>query len=150
MSGSTESNGTTGEVRLAAIRDQALSVDEVLAAVSDGAAGGAVVFVGTIRSEDHGKGVEGLGYSAHPSAEAALAEVCAEVLTRHDVIAVAATHRTGELTVGELATVVGASAAHRGEAFAAAQDLIDTLKTTVPIWKHQRFTDGGAEWVGLP
>jgi molybdopterin synthase catalytic subunit len=46
--------------------------------------------------------------------------------------------------------VVAASSAHRADAFAAAKDLIDTLKSTVPIWKHQRFTDGGAEWVGLP
>lgn len=137
-------------VRLAAVRDEALSVDEVLAAVTDPTAGGVVVFVGTIRSEDHGKGVEGLAYSAHPTAEAVLAKVCADVVARHDVIAVAATHRTGDLSVGQLATVVGASAAHRGEAFAAAQDLIDTLKTTVPIWKHQRFSDGEAEWVGLP
>jgi molybdopterin synthase catalytic subunit len=138
------------EVRLAAIRDLPLSVDEVLSVVSDPSAGGVCVFVGTIRTEDHGKDVEGLGYSAHPTAEQKLAEVCSEVAGRHDVIAVAATHRTGDLSVGELATVVAASAAHRGDAFAAAQDLIDTLKTTVPIWKHQRFTDGEAEWVGLP
>ena len=138
------------EVRLSAVRDQPLSVDEVLAAVSDAAAGGVCVFVGTIRAEDRGRDVEGLRYSAHPSAEATLAQVCADVLGRHEVIALAATHRTGDLAVGELATVVAASAAHRGEAFAAAQDLIDSLKTTVPIWKHQRFTDGEAEWVGLP
>ena len=141
---------SAGEVRLAAIRGEPLSVDEVLAAVNDAAAGGVAVFVGTIRSEDGGKDVEGLGYSAHPTAEATLRQVCADVLARHDVIAVAATHRTGELAVGELATVIAASAAHRGAAFAAAQDLIDTLKTTVLIWKHQRFTDGEAEWVGLP
>ena len=137
-------------VRLVAIRDEPLSVDEVLSVVSDSAAGGVCLFVGTIRAEDGGRGVEGLGYSAHPTAEAALARACTDVAGRHDVIALAATHRTGELAVGDLATVVGASAAHRSEAFAAAQDLIDTLKTTVPIWKHQRFIDGAAEWVGLP
>jgi molybdopterin synthase catalytic subunit len=137
-------------VRLVAIRDQALSVDEVLAAVSDRSAGGIALFVGTIRAEDDGRDVEGLGYSAHPTAVAALEAVCAAVADRHDVIALAATHRVGELGVGDLATVVGASSAHRAEAFAAAQDLIDTLKSTVPIWKHQRFTDGAAEWVGLP
>jgi molybdopterin synthase catalytic subunit len=140
----------TDVVRLAAIRDQPLSVDEVLSVVSDPAAGGVCVFVGTIRSSDGGRGVEGVGYSAHPSAEAALAQVCTDVARRHEVIALAATHRTGDLVVGDVATVVAASAVHRAEAFAAAQDLIDTLKTTVPIWKHQRFDDGDAEWVGLP
>ena len=56
----------------------------------------------------------------------------------------------GALTVGDLAVVVAASAPHRGEAFAAARDLIDTLKAEVPIWKHQGFADGSTEWVGLP
>ncbi len=137
-------------VRLSAVRPDPLSVDEVLDAVRDPAAGGLCLFIGTIRAEDGGREVEGLGYSAHPSATDVLAQVCADVAARHDVIAVAATHRTGDLVVGDVATVVAASAAHRGDAFRAAQDLIDTLKTTVPIWKHQRFTDGEAEWVGLP
>jgi molybdopterin synthase catalytic subunit len=136
-------------VRLADIRDVPLSVDEVLAAVGDPAAGGVCVFVGTIRSGDGGRDVEGLSYSAHPTATQALADVCTAVAQRHDITGLAAVHRVGELAVGDLATVVGASAVHRAEAFAAAQDLIDTLKTTVPIWKHQRFAGGEAEWVGL-
>ena len=139
-----------GVVRLVAIREDPLSVDEVLAAVTDPGAGGIAVFVGTIRAQDDGRGVEGLGYSAHPSAADALAAAADAVAGRHDVIALAATHRVGDLVVGDLATVVAASSAHRSAAFAAAKDLIDTLKTTVPIWKHQRFTDGDAEWVGLP
>jgi molybdopterin synthase catalytic subunit len=137
-------------VRLSAVRAEPLSVDEVLDAVRDPGAGGLCLFVGTIRAEDGGREVDGLAYSAHPTAAAALAQVCADVAARHDVIAVAATHRTGDLVVGDVATVVAASAPHRGDAFRAAQDLIDTLKSSVPIWKHQRFTDGEAEWVGLP
>jgi molybdopterin synthase catalytic subunit len=125
-------------------------VDEVLAAVSDPKAGGVCVFVGTIRSDDGGRDVESLSYSAHPSATQALTDVCSQVAGRHDVMALAAVHRIGDLVVGDLATVVGASAVHRAEAFAAAQDLIDTLKASVPIWKHQRFAGGEAEWVGLP
>jgi molybdopterin synthase catalytic subunit len=66
------------------------------------------------------------------------------------VIAVAAVHRVGDLGVGDLAVVVGVSAAHRGEALTACRELIDELKARVPIWKHQLFTDGGDEWVGLP
>ena len=137
-------------IRLVGIREEPLSVDEVYSAVRDPLAGGICLFVGTIRSADGGRDVEGLGYSAHPSATDALAQVCADVATRHDVIAIAAVHRIGDLAVGDLATVVAASSVHRADAFAAAQDLIDTLKSTVPIWKHQRFSDGEAEWVGLP
>ena len=68
----------------------------------------------------------------------------------HARVRLAAVHRIGALTVGDLAVVVAASAPHRGEAFAAARDLIDTLKAEVPIWKHQGFADGSTEWVGLP
>ena len=46
------------------------------------------------------------------------------------------------------AVVAGVSCAHRYEAFHACHALIDELKATVPIWKHQRFTDGTDEWVG--
>jgi molybdopterin synthase catalytic subunit len=74
----------------------------------------------------------------------------ADVAGRHPVRALAAVHRVGDLAVGDLAVVAAASAAHRGEAFDACRDLIDTLKQTVPIWKHQEFGDGSQEWVGLP
>jgi molybdopterin synthase catalytic subunit len=57
------------QIRLIAIRDTALSVDEVRSAIADPAAGGEVLFVGTVRDNDAEKGVTGLSYSAHPSAE---------------------------------------------------------------------------------
>ncbi len=63
---------------------------------------------------------------------------------------VAAVHRTGALRVGDLAVVVAAAAPHRGQAFDACRDLIDTLKAHTPIWKHQSLGDGSTEWVGLP
>jgi molybdopterin synthase catalytic subunit len=137
-------------IRLLAVREQPLSVDEVLAAVADPAAGGTVVFLGAVRQEDSGKAVDGLGYSAHPSALETLRTVAERVVVEHPVIALAAVHRVGDLGVGDLAVVVAASCAHRGEAFAAARQLIDDLKATVPIWKHQTFGDGSEEWVGLP
>ena len=59
-------------------------------------------------------------------------------------------HRIGDLAVGDLAVVAAVSAPHRAEAFDACRELIDQLKATVPIWKHQRFTDGTDEWVGTP
>jgi molybdopterin synthase catalytic subunit len=137
-------------IRLLGVRDTPLSVDEVLAAVADPAAGGTVVFVGTVRHEDAGKSVDGLGYTAHPTVEAALRSVAEHVAATHPAIALAAVHRVGYLAVGDLAVVVAVSCAHRGEAFAAARMLIDDLKATVPIWKHQTFGDGSDEWVGLP
>jgi molybdopterin synthase catalytic subunit len=135
-------------VRLLDVRDEPLSVDEVLAAVSDPGAGGTCVFVGTVRDVDGGRAVTVLDYTAHPSVSAILREVADEVASRHPVNAVAAVHRVGELKVGDVAVVVAAAAPHRGEAFDACRQLIDELKTRVPIWKHQRFDDGGEEWVG--
>jgi molybdopterin synthase catalytic subunit len=127
-----------------------VSGDEVRAAVADPAAGGIVLFLGAVRDNDEDRGVTGLGYSAHPSAEAELRRVTEEIVTKYsdDVIAVAAVHRVGQLAVGDLAVVVAVASGHRAEAFAACHALIDELKATVPIWKEQRFTDGTTEWVG--
>jgi molybdopterin synthase catalytic subunit len=138
-----------GHIRLIAIRDTELSVDEVLAAVADPAAGGIALFAGTVRDNDAGRGVTGLGYSAHPSADAELRRVAEEIVAKYDdVIGLAVVHRTGELAIGDLAVVAGVSCGHRAEAFAACHALIDELKASIPIWKHQEFTDGSAEWVG--
>ena len=143
---------TSGQplVRLLDIRDTPLSVDEVYRAVADPAAGGTVVFVGTVRGEDGGRPVTDLGYSAHPSALDELRTVTDEVAAAHDVVAVAAVHRVGDLAIGDLAVVDAVSCAHRGEAFVTCRALIDELKSRVPIWKHQVFADGDEEWVGLP
>jgi len=137
-------------MRLIAIRDAELSVDEVRAAVADPAAGGIVLFLGAVRDNDEDRGVTGLGYSAHPSAEAELRRVTEEIVAKYsdDVIGVAAVHRVGDLDIGDLAVVVGVSCGHRAEAFEACHALIDELKASVPVWKHQRFTDGTDEWVG--
>ena len=48
------------------------------------------------------------------------------------------------------AVVTAVACPHRDEAFDACRELIDVLKASVPIWKHQRFTDGTSEWVGTP
>jgi molybdopterin synthase catalytic subunit len=140
--------GRVSQIRLIAIRDTGLSVDEVRAAVADPAAGGEVLFIGTVRDNDADRGVTELSYTAHPSAEAELRRVADAIAAKYDVIGIAAVHRVGDLAVGDLAVVVGVSCAHRAEAFHACHAMIDELKASVPIWKHQRFADGSAEWVG--
>jgi molybdopterin synthase catalytic subunit len=137
-----------GVIRLVAIREDELSVDEVRAAVADPAAGGVVLFVGAVRDSDAEKAVDGLSYSAHPTAEAELRRVAEQIAEKYPVTALAALHRTGDLKIGDLAVVVAVSCPHRAEAFDACRALIDELKASVPIWKHQRFADGSSEWVG--
>jgi molybdopterin synthase catalytic subunit len=135
-------------VRLIQVRESELSVDEVRAAVADPAAGGIALFAGAVRDHDQGQPVARLSYSAHPSAETELRRVAEQVAEKFRVTAIAAVHRIGDLEIGDLAVVVGASCPHRAEAFDACRELIDVLKASVPIWKHQKFVTGSTEWVG--
>lgn len=137
-------------VRLLGLRAAPIDPAEVLAAVDDDGAGGVVSFVGRVRDQDDGRAVTSLEYVAHPEAEVALRRVADAVAADLPVRALAAVHRVGLLAVGDIAVVVAAAAAHRGEAFVAAQRLIDDLKATVPIWKRQDFATGQDEWVGSP
>ena len=141
-------------VRLVALRETPLDVNEVLDSLGDAASGGLTLFIGRVRDHDRtaegSKGVLGLDYSAHPSALEKLREVCERVAEQYDVHGVAAVHRTGTLEIGDAAVVIATASAHRGTSFDASRALIDTLKAEVPIWKHQRFTDGSEEWVGSP
>lgn len=137
-------------VVLVDLREVPLSVDEVLDAVRHPACGGVALFVGVVRDHDHGSAVSALDYEAHPSAVETMRTVLEEVAASHEALRVAAVHRTGALTVGDLAVVVAAAAPHRGQAFDACRAVIDTLKARTPIWKHQVLGDGSTEWVGLP
>jgi molybdopterin synthase catalytic subunit len=137
-------------LRLLALRDTDLSVDEVYAAVHDPEAGGIALFVGTVRDHDSGRDVVTLDYSAHPAAEAAMRAAAEKVAADLDVRGIAVVHRVGSLGIGDIAVIVGVSAPHRSDAFDAARRLIDEVKRQTPIWKHQGFVDGTDEWVGTP
>jgi molybdopterin synthase catalytic subunit len=110
--------------------------------------GAVVVFEGVIRDHDHGDAVTALDYRAHPDAAAFLEGICTEV-TESTGLRVAAAHRVGRLTVGDVALVAIVAAPHRAEAFAACSRLVDEIKAGVPIWKKQQLADGETEWVGL-
>ncbi len=126
-----------------------LSVADVYASVSDvPSAGGIALFVGVVRNEDEGRAVTDLGYSAHPSVETYLREVVEKATTQYPIHAVSAVHRIGDLKIGEIAVIVAVACPKRGAAFDACRDIIDQIKDTVPIWKRQKFADGGSEWVG--
>jgi molybdopterin synthase catalytic subunit len=140
---------TTSEyagVRLASISDQPLNPAEVEAAVTGPEHGAVVVFTGTVRNHDGGQAVSALEYSAHPEAERFLRKCCAEAAAASG-LPVAAVHRIGPLTVGDLAIVVAVAAPHRAEAFGTCAELVDRIKHEVPIWKRQLFADGLSEWV---
>ncbi len=132
------------------VTDQVLVAAEHEAAVADPAAGAVVTFAGVVRDHDGGRAVSRLEYTGHPGAEAVLAEVAADIASRHPGIRIAVSHRVGPMEIGDLALVASVSMPHRGEAFSACADLVDEVKARLPIWKHQRFADGTDEWVGAP
>lgn len=150
MTGGGHDAGPAPEVVLVDIRESPLSVDEVIGAVQHPRAGGIATFIGVVRERDRGHGVEVLDYTSHPTAPQVLRELAERVAEGAEVIRVAAVHRVGHLEIGDVAVVVAVSAVHRGPALDVCRELIDTLKATVPIWKHQTFDDGSDEWVGTP
>jgi molybdopterin synthase catalytic subunit len=120
------------------------------AAVAHRAAGAVVSFAGVVRDHDGGRGVLELEYEGHPSAQAVLAEIVAEIAADPAVHALAVSHRVGRLEIGEVALAAAVSTAHRAAAFAACARLVDEAKARLPIWKRQVFTDGTDEWVNCP
>ncbi|WP_067692345.1 molybdenum cofactor biosynthesis protein MoaE [Nocardia jejuensis] len=131
---------------LARISDLPLDPDEVEKAVTGPEHGAVVVFTGKVRDHDGGQAVSALEYSAHPEAEKFLRKICAEVAASSG-LPVAAIHRIGPLTIGDLAITVAVAAPHRADAFSTCALLVDRIKHEVPIWKRQQFTDGLSEWV---
>lgn len=145
--GPADNNGPMGEIRLVEVTERVLDVPALQALVDDPRAGAVVTFSGTVRDHDHGRSVSTLTYEGHPSAEAVLMEVAKEIDSRFDLLALVVVHRVGPIPIGESALVAAVATAHRGEAFAACQALVDLTKERLPVWKHQVFSDGTDEWV---
>lgn len=137
-----------GRVTLARVTGDPISMSAHLVSVEHPCSGAAVSFTGIIRDHDGGRSVVGLDYEAHETASSILLDIAREIAARDGVVAVAVSHRTGALQVGDVALAAAVSAEHRAEAFAACGDLVDEVKARVPIWKRQEFTDGTDEWVG--
>lgn len=139
-----------GGASLCAVREEALSVDEVLCALRAPEVGGIALFIGTVRDHAAGRTVARLDYEAHPQlALQEMARILAALSAEHPGVRVAAVHRVGELAIGEVAVIVGASAPHRAEAFAACRAAIEQIKERVPIWKKEWADDGSGSWVNL-
>jgi molybdopterin synthase catalytic subunit len=141
---------TALEPVLCEVSAEPLSVDAHQAAVGGAASGAVVVFSGVVRNHDHDRVVVALEYVGHPSATEVLRACRDEIAGDPLVHAVAVSHRVGQLRVGDAALVAAVSAAHRAEAFAACERLVEIVKKRLPIWKRQVFPDGTDEWVNCP
>ncbi|WP_394837522.1 molybdenum cofactor biosynthesis protein MoaE [Pendulispora rubella] len=130
------------------IREEPISSDEAVRDVSHAGAGGVTTFLGVVREQNEGRAVVKLEYQAYvPMARAELVRIAEEIEREIPGVRLAALHRVGALSVGDIAVVCAASAPHRGEAFKACRLLIDRIKERVPIWKRE-YGPEGAWWVG--
>lgn len=132
------------------LQDAPLDVAALVARIRRAGCGGLVVFEGSTRSPSEGRHVERLEYEAWGErASAQLRAFAEETAARHSLGGIVAVHRTGVVPIGEPSVVVAAAAPHRAEAFAAARELIDRIKSEAAVWKKEIFA-GGESWVGIP
>ena len=137
-----------GDAILVRLTSDPLDPAEALAFVADDAAGGTVLFSGTVRDHSLAGDVRGLEYEAWPEqAEQQLRAIADEMAEKWPVRKVALLHRTGSLDVGEISVIVCCSAPHRAEAFEACRHGIERIKEDVPIWKKEALTSGESHWV---
>jgi molybdopterin synthase catalytic subunit len=125
------------------ITSEKLDVQECYHFVEDDACGGISAFIGTVRNDTQGKKVTQLDFSTYkPMAIKEMQKIAHLALEQFDIKKIAIHHAEGILKIGEIPVIIVASAKHRKAAFLACEFAIDTLKTTVPIWKKEHFSDG--------
>ncbi len=104
-------------------------------------------FVGLVRDVNDGAGVSEMTLEHYPGmTEKALAAIVAEAKARWDIFGALVIHRVGPLKPCDQIVLVAVTSAHRGEAFAACEFIMDYLKTRAPFWKRETTPDG-ARWV---
>jgi molybdopterin synthase catalytic subunit len=104
-------------------------------------------FIGLVRDVNEGEAVSGMTLEHYPGmTEKALEDIVAQAKARWDIFDALVIHRIGPLKPADQIVLVAVTGAHRGEAFAACEFLMDYLKTRAPFWKKEQ-TSGGARWV---
>ena len=109
--------------------------------------GAVASFTGLVRASNDGSAVSAMTLEHYPGmTERALEDICRAAHARWDLLDTLVIHRVGALKPGDRIVLVGVSSAHRGEAFAACEFIMDYLKTRAPFWKRED-TPEGARWV---
>lgn len=110
--------------------------------------GGIVTFEGRVRNNNQGKKVIELEYEAFPEmAELEGNKIILEAKQKFAIEDAVCVHRTGTLTIRDLAVWIVVYARHREAAYRASEYIIDQVKTRVPIWKKEFYEDGETDWV---
>ena len=142
------SGGASSRVEI--VRD-AIDTEAILREIKAGGDGAVCVFDGIVRDNTRGRRTVHLDYEAYEDMALKLMQkLRAEAIANYGVREVVIVHRLGRLVVGETSVLIAVASAHRGAAFDACRWVIDTLKKTVPIWKHEQFVDGAVWSDGEP
>ena len=113
----------------------------------DARVGAVATFVGTVRDRNDGSEVAAMTLEHYPGmTEKSLEEIIEKAKARWDIFDVLIIHRVGPLNIEDQIVLTAVTSAHRGEAFAACEDVMDYLKTLAPWWKKED-TPEGARWV---
>lgn len=132
---------------LISITREPIDRNVLIASANHPSVGGIAVFEGVVRDNARGKQVRYLEYDVYPEmAITQIRTIIEEAQRRWGAEHVAVAHRVGRLEIGETSVIVVVATPHRAEAFEACRYIIDTLKTTVPIWKKE-VASNGEEWV---
>ncbi|MFU8765761.1 MAG: molybdenum cofactor biosynthesis protein MoaE [Haliea sp.] len=131
----------------AQVQEQAFDPGALQQALAGEGSGAVVTFTGHVRGGVGDAAVTCLELEHYPGmTERSLLEILQDAAARWSLLAAAVVHRVGRLAPGEAIVWVGVSAAHRGDAFAACEFVMDFLKTRAPFWKKEYGTTG-AIWV---
>lgn len=135
-----------GELR-AELVDGPIDVDRVAASVAGPSRGAVVLFLGTVRDHHAGRTVGKLTYSAYRSmAEDGLRRIVDDLEASAPGLRAAIVHRLGEVPVGEASVAIAVGSPHRAAAYEASRTALERLKTEIPIWKREHYTEGPPLW----
>lgn len=130
------------------VTPEAIDPAAVLARVGNPGDGAVAFFAGVVRNENDGRPVSGMEYEGYDEmAREELAAIVAEAAERAGTDRIAAVHRLGQLSLGEVSVAIAVSAPHRAEAFDAARYIIEEIKKRLPVWKREHYLDREAEWL---
>lgn len=135
------------QVTRVSVHPEPIDPSSLLTEVARPDSGATVLFLGTVRDHSQGKqGVTHLDYEVYQElVEVKIGEIVEEAVRSWPILSAVVEHRSGRVELGEISVAVAVSAAHRPAAFAAAEFLIDRLKSSAPIWKKEHWP-GGSEW----
>lgn len=131
------------------VQNEPIDMNDVYGRLSGGIFGAQLVFVGVVRDTNNDRKVEAVTYEGYiPLAERVFDELIEEAFAKFsENLKVVLVHRLGTLKVGEISTVVGVAARHRGECYEVSRYLVEELKKRLPVWKEEHYIEGESTWL---